>query len=102
MGSVKFQAQETSMEEIHLMPWPQEIKTNTSDYSITEAFGVFIHGKQDEDSRMTKAAVRFIRYMTDKSGVFVAEGFPNAKGIDASCASLNIYFDTTGRCSHGY
>ncbi len=93
MGSVKFQAQETSLQEIHLMPWPQEMKTNNSDYSITEDFSVFIHDAQDEDSRITKAAVRFIRNMTDKSGVFVKEGFPNAKGIDGSSASLHIYFD---------
>lgn len=93
MGSVKFQAQETSLQGIHIMPWPQEMKTNNSDYKITEDFSVFIHDAQDEDSRITKAAVRFIRNMTDKSGVFVKEGFPNSKGIDGSSASLHIYFE---------
>lgn len=94
MGSAKLQAQENTSHDIHLMPWPQEMKANDSDFSITENFTVFIHGEQDEDTRISKAAVRFIRYMTDKSGVFVAEGFPNAKGVDASSASLHIYVES--------
>ena len=74
------------------MPWPQDIKMTDSDYKITEAFDIFIHGKVNENSRISKAAVRFTRYMTNKTGVFVSEGFPNAKGIDASSASLEIHF----------
>lgn len=75
------------------MPWPQEMKISAGDYVITEDFSVFIHGEHDEDSRITKAAVRFIRYLTDKSGVFFTEGFPNPRGIEGSSASLRIYFD---------
>jgi len=44
MGSVKLQAQENLMQDIHIMPWPQEIKTNTGDFIIDEDFSVFIHG----------------------------------------------------------
>ncbi|MCP4882319.1 MAG: family 20 glycosylhydrolase [Flavobacteriales bacterium] len=75
------------------MPWPQQMKANESDFKITEEFIVFIHGEENEYGRISKAAVRFIRYMTDKTGVFVINGFPNPKGIDASAASLHIYFD---------
>jgi len=94
IGSINIQAQNNSLEEIHLMPWPQEMKANESDFKITEEFSVFIHGEENEYGRISKAAVRFIRYMTDKTGVFVINGFPNPKGIDASAASLHIYFDT--------
>ena len=93
IGSVNLQAQKNDLSEIHMMPWPQEIKTNESDFKITKEFGVFIHGKENESSRISQAAVRFIRYMTDKTGVFVENGFPNAMDIDASSASLNIYFE---------
>ncbi len=101
MGSVKLQAQDASLEGIHLMPWPQEMKASTGDYAITEDFSVFIHGEHDQDSRITKAAVRFIRYLTDKSGVFFTDGFPNAKGIDGSSASLHIYFDANAAIEMG-
>lgn len=93
IGSVKLQAQEALLQEIHLMPWPQEIKTNANDFTITKDFTVFIHGDHDQSTRISKAAVRFIRYMTDKTGVFVTEGFPNARGVDASSASVQIFID---------
>ncbi len=101
LGSVKLQAQENSIQDIHLMPWPQEMKTNASDFNITEDFSVFIHGDVDEYSRISEASVRFVRYMTHKSGIFVTEGFPNAKAISASTASLNIYFDTEAKVVMG-
>jgi hexosaminidase len=101
MGSVKLQAQENASHDIHVMPWPQEMTTNDSDFSITDNFTVFIHGEQDEYTRISKAAVRFIRYMTDKSGVFVTQGFPNAKGVDASSASLQIYVDAEAKIMMG-
>lgn len=101
MGSVKLQAQENLMQDIHIMPWPQEIKTNTGDFIIDEDFSVFIHGNTDEYSRISKSAVRFIRHMTDKSGVFVNEGFPNATGVSDATASLSIYFDKEAELAMG-
>ena len=101
MGSVKLQAQENLMQDIHIMPWPQEIKTNTGDFIIDEDFSVFIHGNTDEYSRISKSAVRFIRHMTDKSGVFVNEGFPNATSVSDATASLSIYFDKEAELAMG-
>lgn len=100
-GSINLQAQENLKQDIHIMPWPQEIKTNVSDYSITKDFTIFIHGEVNEYSRISKAAVRFIRYMTDKSGVFITEGFPNAKGVKAQSASVNIYFQEEAKVMMG-
>ena len=93
-GSVHLQAQKNSLSEIQLMPWPQEMKANDSDFKITDEFSVIIHGEEKEYGRVSKAAVRFIRSMTDKTGVFVIDGFPNVSGVDASSASLQIYFET--------
>jgi len=39
--------------------------------------------------------------MTDKSGVFVNEGFPNATGVSDATASLNIYFDKEAELAMG-
>lgn len=101
IGSVNLQAQKNSLTEIHLMPWPQEMKANESNFNITEKFSVLIHGEEKEYGRISKAAVRFIRSMTDKTGVFVVNGFPNPKGIDKTLASLNIYFDSEAEVAMG-
>ena len=93
VGSLNLQAQENSAEDIQLMPWPQEISSNASDFNITKDFSIYIHGDVDEYARISKAAVRFTRYMTDKSGVFVTEGFPNAPGVTAASASVQIHFE---------
>ncbi len=101
IGCFQSQAQYNTTQELQLMPWPQEISTNSSDFIIDRDFSVFIHGEVDEHSRISKASVRLISYMTDKTGVFVTEGFPNAKGVSASSASLNIYFDTEVKMAMG-
>jgi len=63
------QAQETSMNNLQLMPWPQEVALNSSDFGITNEFNVFIHGEVKKDSKIFKATTRFLRYATDKSGL---------------------------------
>ena len=93
IGSVQAQAPAHSNQDLQLMPWPQEIAANSSDFMITPEFNVFIDGEAGASSRIFKAATRFIRYMTDKSGVFVVEGFANAKNSKPSSASLRIHFE---------
>lgn len=101
LGSAGLQSQENLQEEIHLMPWPQEIKRNNSDFPITEDFTVFIKGKHDADSRIFKAATRFIRRMTDKTGVFLENGFANAHDITESDASVIISFGEVSEVAMG-
>lgn len=93
VGSIQGQAPTQSDQDFQLMPWPQEITSNSSDFIITPAFHVFIDGEVATSSRIYKAATRFIRYTTDKSGVFLVEGFANAKNSKASSASLRIHFE---------
>ncbi len=92
-GVSKLQAQETSENKLQLMPWPQEVELNSSDFVISNDFSVFIAGDVKEESRIFKSATRFLRYMTDKSGVFLKDGFPNSKNIDAETASVRIHFE---------
>lgn len=100
-GIFNTKAQESSVSDLQLMPWPQEVSENSSDFKINKEFAVFIHGEVKEDSRIFKASTRFLRYMTDKSGVFVNRGFPNAKGMDTESASLQIQFDEVAKVEMG-
>ena len=87
------QDQEMINEDIHIMPWPQQITSNSGDFEITPDFSVFIEGGIKESSRIFKATTSFIRHMTDKTGVFVEEGFANPKDINATSASVKIKFE---------
>lgn len=101
IGLNQLQAQTNSIQDMHVMPWPQQIEITESDYIITEDFNMFIHGDVNADSRIAKAAIRFTRYMTDKTGVFVKEGFPNLNGIDSESATVQIYFDEEAKVVMG-
>ncbi|MDN3643553.1 family 20 glycosylhydrolase [Lutimonas halocynthiae] len=100
-GVFTLNAQESSVSELQLMPWPQEVNVNSSDFKITKDFSIYIHGEVKEDSRIFKASTRFLRYMTDKSGVFVNQGFPNSKGMDTESASLQIGFNEVAKVEMG-
>ncbi|MGI9532312.1 hypothetical protein, partial [Lutimonas sp.] len=56
--------QEMINEEIHIMPWPQQITSNSSNFEIAPDFSIFIEGEIKESSRIFKATTSFIRYMT--------------------------------------
>lgn len=91
--TIHAQGQTHTEQEYALMPYPEEISSSGSDFVIGENFSVYVHGDAAAASRVYGAALRFIRYTTDKTGTFVQEGFPNAEGISPDTASLNIYFD---------
>ncbi|MCA0931221.1 family 20 glycosylhydrolase [Lutimonas saemankumensis] len=98
------EAQENGMQEdkqISLMPWPEKVEVKASGFKIGNDFSIYIHGDVSETSRIYKAAVRFIRNATDKTGVFVAEGFPNTDNITSESASLNIHFDQEAKVEQG-
>ena len=83
------------------MPWPQQIEKNNSDFHITPDFTIYVLGPETEDSRVFKATTRFIRRMTAKTGVFLDEGFANAKNTNDSNASLKIKFDEVSTVQMG-
>ena len=100
-GTLSLEAQESSQTELQLMPWPQEISVSSSDFKVNNEFTIYIHGDVKEDSRIYKAATRFLRYMTDKSGVFLKAGFPNPKNIDPKNASVQIRFEEVSEVKMG-
>ena len=61
--------------ELNLMPWPQEIEVPGGFYKIQPEFGVSILGS-DEEFRVKNSSIRFLRYLSNKTGVFLQNGYP--------------------------
>ncbi|MCT4699498.1 beta-N-acetylhexosaminidase [Tenacibaculum haliotis] len=75
----------------NLMPWPQEIKENKSKVVIDENFTVSLHKKE---SRIYEYATNFIRRVTNRTGVFINQGFPLVKNENAT---VKITFTNIGK-----
>ena len=75
----------------NLMPWPQEIKENKSKVVIDENFTVSLHKKE---SRIYEYTTNFIRRVTNRTGVFINEGFPLIKNENAT---VKIIFTNIGK-----
>ncbi len=88
-GSVKAQAPD----QLSLMPWPREIQQSQGFFEVLPDFSILIRGASAGD-RVDLASVRFLRYMSDQSGVFLKEGYPffegGVTGPDAGSPSLII------------
>ena len=87
---VKSYAQETKY-PFALMPWPKEIKTDQGMFIINDKFKVNLP-KQSSD-RVRKASVSFIRQLTNRSGIFIDQGFP----VSDNNASLLINYKKEGK-----
>ncbi|MFV9551752.1 beta-N-acetylhexosaminidase [Algibacter sp. PT7-4] len=74
-------------ETYNLMPWPKEIKENNNKFIIDSNITISIHPKNK--GRVSNAAVNFLRRLSNRTGVFLNEGFPitNKKG------NINITFN---------
>ena len=94
-------AQEKDMPALNLMPWPQEIDVDSGYFNIDKGFKIHINGEANESSRIYKASTRFLRYLTDKTGVFIDEGFPNMSTNQLDANSLVISFDEVATVEMG-
>ena len=76
----------------NLMPWPQQIEKNNSSFAIDEKLTIAIYG-EDAKKRVSNAAVQFLRRLSNRTGIFIATGFPKKK----QKASIEIWFDTVSK-----
>jgi len=60
--------------DLSLMPWPKEIKENTTKFNIDQNLAISING--EDSGRVRNAAISFLRRLTDRTGIFFNEGFP--------------------------
>ncbi len=75
----------------NLMPWPKEIKKSTDKFLIDSNVTISILGKND--SRVRNAAINFLRRLSNRTGVFIDNGFP----IENESASIEIRFDNISK-----
>ena len=73
-------SQNDLMLKYNLMPWPNEISENNFKFLINSDVTISIIG--EDQGRVRNAAINFLRRLTDRTGVFLNEGFPvkNGKG----------------------
>ncbi|WP_298530940.1 family 20 glycosylhydrolase [uncultured Algibacter sp.] len=64
-----------------LMPWPKEIKKNSAKFIINSDVTISINSEYSE--RVRNAAINFLRRLSQRTGVFLKEGFPK-KNKDAT------------------
>ncbi len=91
--SLVAQAQEKEKLEFNLMPWPQDFSAKPGYFQISEDFNVLIKSETNEVSRIHKASTRFLRYLTNKTGVFINDGFARFPSDNVNSASLMISFE---------
>ncbi|WP_298419685.1 family 20 glycosylhydrolase [uncultured Kordia sp.] len=82
-------SQHTLSEKYNLMPWPQEVQENNSQFKINETLTITILGN-DSKERVHKAATKFLRRLSGRTGVFIDTGFP----VESNTASIKINFET--------
>ncbi len=76
-----FSQMKTADQNLSLMPWPKEVKTFDGNFVIDKDFTIKIESKSDLNPKIYKASNRFLRNLSDKTGVFIQQGFvyPNDK-----------------------
>ena len=71
-------AQSALASQYDLMPWPKEIKENSAKFMINSDVTISINS--DHSERVRNVAIHFLRQLSNKTGVFLKEGFPVASG----------------------
>ncbi|WP_282124560.1 beta-N-acetylhexosaminidase [Algibacter mikhailovii] len=71
-------AQSALAGQYDLMPWPKEIKENSAKFMINSDVTISINSEHSE--RVRNVAIHFLRQLSNKTGVFLKEGFPVASG----------------------
>ncbi|CAL2059914.1 beta-N-acetylhexosaminidase [Tenacibaculum sp. 190524A05c] len=89
-------SQEKLSDQLNLMPWPKEIKSNKAKTILDRDFTISMNRK---GSRVYKAATKFLRNLANKTGVFIDEGFPFYNREKATLSLVfkeeaNLFFNT--------
>ncbi len=87
VASVSVNAQ-SIRSDLPLMPWPKEIKENATKFMIDSDLSISVNG--EDHGRVRNAAVSFLRRLTDRTGVFLKEGFP----VNNTDSQIQINFES--------
>ena len=84
---ISIKAQDKLRNELNLMPWPQELTKINTKLVVDASFTISV---QKKDGRVYNYATNIIRRITDKTGVFINEGFPR---LNAKSTTIKVEFD---------
>ena len=82
-------SQENFKKRYNLMPWPQNISENNSSFKINESLTISISG-EDSENRVKNASVQFLRRLSNRTGVFINNGFP----VKGNKAPIQLHFES--------
>nr|WP_315221960.1 family 20 glycosylhydrolase [uncultured Flavobacterium sp.] len=85
---------QTKKEQLHLMPWPQNVVLNDGNFTLEKNFKVNITG--NPNSRIFGGVTRFLRRLDGRTGMFFEQGFIS-KLNEFPSASLQINCDKNGK-----
>jgi len=69
-------------EKLNLIPWPKEIKKATDNFILNSDFTIQIN--QKDAKKVVNAATKFLRRASNRTGVFLKNGFPSTTNKNAS------------------
>ncbi|MBU2951817.1 family 20 glycosylhydrolase [Tamlana agarivorans] len=84
-------AQESLSAKYNLMPWPKKVQAHNGKFVIDSSLTISINSKKSE--RVYHASTHFLRRLTDRTGVFLNEGFP----IENKKGGIHIQFDEVSK-----
>ncbi|WP_372753448.1 beta-N-acetylhexosaminidase [Mariniflexile sp.] len=76
-------------EKYNLMPWPQELKEKIAEFTIDSDVTISIPKEDEGAERIRNAAVNFLRRLSNRTGVFLKEGFP----VTGKRGSINVTYN---------
>lgn len=78
-------------EKYNLMPWPKEIKENSSKFIIDDDFTISVIGSDQE--RVYNNSIGFLRRLAERTGTFLKKGFPVEEGE----AKIKVSYNSTAK-----
>jgi hexosaminidase len=92
--SCAFSHAQTSIPQLNLMPWPQNISLNEGAFTLDKTFKINITGKPSK--RIFVGATNFLRRLDGRTGLFFEQGFLS-KVNEVPGALLQINCSKTGK-----
>ncbi len=80
--------------QLNLMPVPQEVAIQNGTYTLKKDFRITLSGKPD--SRLLQASTRFLRRLSNRTGLFLKEGYVTDKNFGEG-GSLHIHVNRPGQ-----
>ncbi|WP_412987113.1 beta-N-acetylhexosaminidase [Pontimicrobium sp. IMCC45349] len=80
--------------KLSLMPWPKNVSENTAKFYINSDVTISVFG--EDQGRVRNAAVNFLRRLTNRTGIFLKNGFPS---FNDDSANIKVYFSSIANLS---